>query len=165
MLCLVPPYILVGEKLRDSRLIAGARFSQLFMSIIVNIWVNHLSVQILSWARNFLFIASCLLHACARVSGDYELLLSDDDGGEHECERDSSSTAPRLASRKVVKSVGKKLKKSLSVVAHSPAASRRTGPPRKEVPRYSYKWRVRSVRLSSGCCLRLSFLLSFQHCP
>ena len=86
-----------------------------------------------------------MLHACARVSGDYELLLSDDDGREPECERDSSSTAPRLASRKVVKSVGKKLKKSLSVVAHSPAASRRTRP-RKEAPRYSSKWRVRSVR-------------------
>ena len=103
-----------------------------------------------------------LLYDYARVSRDYELLLSDDDDGwDPERERDSPSTAPRLASRKMVKSVGKRLKKSLSVVAHSPGASRRSRP-RSEASRYSYDGAsAPSVEWLSpfGVCP------SFQKCP
>ena len=77
-----------------------------------------------------------MLHACARVSGDYEVLLSDDEEDDWDLDRGFMSAAPRHASRKVVKSVGKKLRKSLAVVALSPVASRRTRSRTMEAPRY-----------------------------
>ena len=72
------------------------------------------------------------------MSGDYEVLLSDDEEDGWDLDRGSMSTAPRHASRKVVKSVGKKLRKSLAVVALSPVASRRARSRTIEAaPRYS----------------------------
>ena len=70
------------------------------------------------------------------MSGDYEVLLSDDEEDGWDLDRGSMSTAPRHASRKVVKSVGKKLRKSLAVVALSPVASRRARSRTMEAPRY-----------------------------
>ena len=69
------------------------------------------------------------------MSGDYEVLLSDDED-DWDLDGGIMSAAPRHASRKVVKSVGKKLRKSLAVVALSPVASRRARSRTMEAPRY-----------------------------